>query len=237
MLPKSKIIVALDTNNFNKIKKLIPKISKQIYGVKVGYQFFFNFQSKGINFLRDHKLKIFFDFKLHDIPNTVANACRVAVDLDIWMLNVHAAGGCKMMEAAYESLVKSGSSKNRPLLVAVTVLTSMSSDDLLELGITNSIGDQVLLLSKLAKSAGLDGVVCSGMEVGKLRHELGKDFCLVTPGIRLDDLNNDDQERIMTPYDAIKAGSNYLVIGRPITRASDPVDIINIINKSINLLD
>jgi orotidine-5'-phosphate decarboxylase len=107
----------------------------------------------------------------------------------------------------------------------------------LELGITNSIGDQVLLLSKLAKSAGLDGVVCSGMEVGKLRHELGKDFCLVTPGIRLDDLNNDDQERIMTPYDAIKAGSNYLVIGRPITRASDPVDIINIINKSINLLD
>ena len=154
-----------------------------------------------------------------------------------WMLNIHAAGGRNMMEAAYESLTKSRRSKNPPLLIAVTLLTSISSDDLLELGITKSVEDQVLLLSKLAKSSGLDGVVCSGIEVNKLRHELGKDFCLVTPGIRLDDLNSDDQKRIMSPHDAIKAGSNYLVIGRPITGASNPTDILKSINKSISSLD
>tara|TARA_B100000929_G_scaffold218774_1_gene175422 strand:+ start:1216 stop:1926 length:711 start_codon:yes stop_codon:yes gene_type:complete len=234
---KSRVIVSLDFSEANQALDFCKTIDPVSCKIKVGKELFTKAGPTLLEKLRFLDFEIFLDLKYHDIPNTVANACRVAVDLDIWMLNVHAAGGRKMMEAAYESLVKSGSSKNRPLLVAVTVLTSMSSDDLLELGITNSIGDQVLLLSKLAKSAGLDGVVCSGMEVGKLRHELGKDFCLVTPGIRLDDLNNDDQERIMTPYDAIKAGSNYLVIGRPITRASDPVDIINIINKSINLLD
>ena len=141
------------------------------------------------------------------------------------------------MEAAYESLEKCRISKNRPLLIAVTLLTSISSEDLHELGITKSTQDQVLLMSKLAKSSGMDGVVCSGLEVSKLRHEFGRDFCLVTPGIRLANFISDDQKRTMTPYNAIKKGSNYLVIGRPITTASNPIDVLDSINKSLDPLD
>ena len=234
---KSKIIVSLDFPEANQALDFCKDIDPKSCKIKVGKELFTKAGPELIEKLRSLNFKIFLDLKYHDIPNTVAHACRVAVDLDLWMLNVHASGGRKMMEAAYESLVKSGCSKNRPLLIAVTILTSISPEDLTELGITNSVEEQVLLLSKLAKSAGLDGVVCSGMEASKLRHELGKDFCLVTPGIRLDDLNTDDQERIVTPCEAIKAGSNYLVIGRPITHASNPVDVINVINESINSLD
>ena len=236
-MSQKKIIVALDSNNLNNTVSLVRNLKNDTYAFKIGYEFFLNFGIHGYKSIQQENVKIFLDLKLHDIPNTVANACRVAADLDVWMLNIHAAGGRNMMEAAYESLTKSRRSKNPPLLIAVTLLTSISSDDLLELGITKSVKDQVLLLSKLAKSSGLDGVVCSGIEVSKLRHELGKDFCLVTPGIRLDDLNSDDQKRIMSPHDAIKAGSNYLVIGRPITGASNPTDILKSINKSISSLD
>ena len=234
---KSRVIISLDFPEANKALDFCKKIDPKSCKIKIGKELFTSAGPEIIEKLRSLDFEIFLDLKYHDIPNTVANACRVATDLGVWMLNVHAAGGTRMMEAAYESIIKFGDSKNRPLLVAVTVLTSMSSDDFVELAINNSIADQVLLLSKLAKSAGLDGVVCSGVEVDKLRREFGKDFCLVTPGIRLDDLNNDDQERIMTPCNAIKAGSNYLVIGRPITRASNPVKVINAINESINFLD
>ena len=234
---KSRLIISLDFSEANQALEFCKKIDPLSCKIKIGKELYTRAGPILIEKLRTLNYDIFLDLKYHDIPNTVANACRVATDLGVWMLNVHASGGSKMMEAAYESIIKSGHSKNRPLLVAVTVLTSMSSDDFAELGLTNSIEDQVLLLSKMAKSAGLDGVVCSGIEANKLRHEFGKGFCLVTPGIRLDTLNNDDQERIMTPYEAIKAGSNYLVIGRPITRASNPVNVINAINESINSLD
>ena len=234
---KSRLIISLDFSEANQALEFCKKIDPVSCKIKIGKELYTRAGPILIEKLRTLNYDIFLDLKYHDIPNTVANACRVATDLGVWMLNVHASGGSKMMEAAYESIIKSGHSKNRPLLVAVTVLTSMSSDDFAELGLTNSIEDQVLLLSKMAKSAGLDGVVCSGIEANKLRHEFGKGFCLVTPGIRLDTLNNDDQERIMTPYEAIKAGSNYLVIGRPITRASNPVNVINAINESINSLD
>jgi len=234
---KSRVIISLDFSEANQALEFCKKIDPVSCKIKIGKELYTRAGPILIEKLRTLNYDIFLDLKYHDIPNTVANACRVATDLGVWMLNVHASGGSKMMEAAYESIIKSGDSKNRPLLVAVTVLTSMSSDDFAELGLTNSIEDQVLLLSKMAKSAGLDGVVCSGIEANKLRHEFGKGFCLVTPGIRLDTLNNDDQKRIMTPYEAIKAGSNYLVIGRPITRASNPVNVINAINESINSLD
>ena len=234
---KSRVIVSLDFPDAKQAIEFCHKIDPIHCKIKIGKELFTAEGPKLIEKLRALDFEIFLDLKYHDIPNTVANACRVAADLDVWMLNIHAAGGRNMMEAAYESLTKSRRSKNPPLLIAVTLLTSISSDDLLELGITKSVEDQVLLLSKLAKSSGLDGVVCSGIEVSKLRHELGKDFCLVTPGIRLDDLNSDDQKRIMSPHDAIKAGSNYLVIGRPITGTSNPADILKSINKSISSLD
>jgi orotidine-5'-phosphate decarboxylase len=228
---KSRIIVSLDFPDAKQAIEFCHKIDPINCKIKIGKELFTAEGPKLIEKLRALDFEIFLDLKYHDIPNTVANACRVAADLDVWMLNIHAAGGRNMMEAAYESLRKSRRSKNPPLLI------SISSDDLLELGITQSVEDQVLLLSKLAKSSGLDGVVCSGIEVSKLRRELGKDFCLVTPGIRLDDLNGDDQKRIMSPHNAIKAGSNYLVIGRPITGASNPTNILKSINKSISSLD
>ena len=234
---KSRVIVSLDFPDAKQAIEFCHQIDPIHCKIKIGKELFTAEGPKLIEKLRVLDFEIFLDLKYHDIPNTVANACRVAADLDVWMLNIHAAGGRNMMEAAYESLTKSRRSKNPPLLIAVTLLTSISSDDLLELGITKSVEDQVLLLSKLAKSSGLDGVVCSGIEVSKLRRELGKDFCLVTPGIRLDDLNGDDQKRIMSPHNAIKAGSNYLVIGRPITGASNPTNILKSINKSISSLD
>ena len=234
---KSRLIISLDFSDADQAIDFCKKIDPISCRIKIGKELYTVAGPILIEKLRSLNFDIFLDLKFHDIPNTVANACRVASDLGIWMLNVHAIGGSKMMEAAYESIIKFGDSKDRPLLIAVTVLTSMSSNDFVELGITNSIENEVLLLAKLAKSVGLDGVVCSGMEVAKLRQEFGEDFCLVTPGIRLDNLNDDDQKRIMTPRDAIKAGSNFLVIGRPITRASNPVKVINTINESINLLD
>ena len=147
------------------------------------------------------------------------------------MLNVHASGGRAMMEAAREAIEQSA---NSPLLIGVTVLTSLSEEDLRELDINKPIDQQVLLLANLAKSSGLDGVVCSAMEASRLSKKLGKEFCLVTPGIRPANTSNDDQKRIMTPTDAINAGSHYLVIGRPITRANDPLAVLDEINSEIN---
>ena len=234
---KSRIIIALDFPEANQALEFCSKIDSTNCKIKVGKELYTQAGPILVEKLRSKGFEIFLDLKYHDIPSTVANACRAAVDLGVWMLNIHAVGGKKMMEAAYESLEKYGSSKNRPLLIAVTLLTSISSNDLFELGFTNSIEKQVLLLAKLAKSVGLDGVVCSGMELDLLRRELGDDFCLVTPGIRLDDSNKDDQKRTMSPYNAVKAGSSYLVIGRPITRSSNPADILHTINESISSLD
>ena len=163
---------------------------------------------------------VFLDLKFHDIPNTVARACNAAADLGIWMLNVHASGGRAMLESAREAIDKN---QNRPLLIAVTVLTSLSSEDLLELGVPSTIEEQVIRLAKLTHSACLDGVVFSASEVKSMRSTLGSNFKLVTPGIRPAGSASDDQKRIMTPSDAIQSGSDYLVVGRPITQASDPL--------------
>jgi len=176
---------------------------------------------------------IFLDLKFHDIPNTVAKAVKAAADLGVWMVNVHASGGSKMMNAARESLVSYGTEK--PYLIAVTVLTSMEQSDLTELGIMLTPQQQVVKLASLTKNAGLDGVVCSAQEATLLKQQFGKEFCLVTPGIRPASSSQDDQKRVMTPLQALSAGVDYMVIGRPITKAAVPLDALNDIVREISI--
>jgi len=169
--------------------------------------------------------------KFHDIPNTVAKACSAASNLGVWMLNVHASGGMEMMQAAKQA-VDSGA--NKPLLIAVTVLTSMNQQTLNQIGIQTDLASHVLHLATLTQQAGLDGVVCSALEAETLRSHLGKDFCLVTPGIRPANASKDDQSRIVTPKQALALGSSYLVIGRPITQSANPLATLEVINQECN---
>ena len=173
----------------------------------------------------------FLDLKFHDIPNTVAGACRAATQLGVWMLNVHASGGRAMMEAARAAV---GEGTGRPKLIAVTLLTSMGPKEINEVGFTGDAPAAVRRLATLAHSSGLDGVVCSAQEAAMLRGECGKDFCLVTPGIRPASASKDDQQRVMTPAAAVAAGADYLVIGRPVTQAQDPVATLAAINQEIS---
>ncbi len=174
--------------------------------------------------------EIFLDLKFHDIPNTTAQACKAAASLGVWMVNVHALGGRKMLEAAREAIVNSTS---RPKLIAVTLLTSMAQQDLAEIGISAAPAEMVQRLAMLAHDSGLDGVVCSAQEAALLRERCGGRFCLVTPGIRPANASADDQSRVMTPKAAIQAGSSYLVIGRPITQAADPLQALMAIRREI----
>jgi len=176
--------------------------------------------------------KVFLDLKFHDIPNTVAKACEAASNLGVWMLNVHASGGSAMMQAALEGVNKS---THNPFLIAVTVLTSMNQASLSEIGIDSSVENQVLKLAKLTQQAGLHGVVSSAMEVTLLKKHLKDDFLLVTPGIRPANVNQDDQSRVVTPQDALNSGASYLVIGRPITQAPDPLKALEVILREIEL--
>ncbi len=229
-MSNSRVIISLDFPDGKQALELCQKLDPSSCKLKIGKELFTREGPALVEQLINSSFDIFLDLKYHDIPNTVANACRAAADLGVWMLNVHAFGGRAMMEAACEALDKVA---NKPLLIAVTILTSISEDDLREQGITNPVEDQVLLLAYLAKSSGLDGVVCSAREASSLCAELGKEFCLVTPGIRPADSSSNDQKRIMTPVEAISAGSHYLVIGRPITRADDPLAVLNAINADI----
>ena len=176
---------------------------------------------------------MFLDLKFHDIPTTVAKAVTASAELGVWMVNVHASGGRKMMEQAKNALSIFG--KDAPLLIAVTVLTSMEQSDLAEIGIDCTPFEHVQRLAKLTQSSGLDGVVCSAQEAAVLKSNLGSEFKLITPGIRLDtSVKTDDQSRVMTPKDAVIAGSDYLVIGRPITKAEDPLSVLQQINASLS---
>jgi orotidine-5'-phosphate decarboxylase len=227
----SRVIVSLDFPDGKQALDLCQKLDPSSCKLKIGKELFTREGPALVEKLISSDFDIFLDLKYHDIPNTVASACRAAADLGVWMLNVHASGGRVMMEAASEALDKT---THKPLLIAVTVLTSMSQEDLSELGITNSVEEQVIMLANLAKSSGLNGVVCSAKEASRLKAELGEDFCLVTPGIRPANSDSDDQKRIMTPAEAIEAGSHYLVIGRPITKAEDPLVALESINASIS---
>ena len=216
---ESRIVVALDFPSANQALALAEQLDPQACRVKVGKELFTRSGPEVVRKLVDQGFDVFLDLKYHDIPNTVARACAAAADLGVWMVNVHASGGRKMMEAAREAL---GSGDDTPLLIAVTVLTSMDQSDLMELNVADTPANQVLRLAQLAESSSMDGVVCSPQEITLLREKISADFKLVTPGIRPAGSATGDQKRIMTPAQAVELGSDWLVIGRPITAAEDP---------------
>ncbi len=229
---QSRIVVALDFPSAEQALALAGQLDPQACRVKVGKELFTRSGPEVVRKLVDQGFDVFLDLKYHDIPNTVARACAAAADLGVWMVNVHASGGRKMMEAAREAL----SGEDAPLLIAVTVLTSMDQGDLIELNIADTPANQVLRLAQLAESSGMDGVVCSPQEITLLRKKISAEFKLVTPGIRPAGSASGDQKRIMTPAQAISSGSDWLVIGRPITAAEDPLAALQSINQELSSL-
>ncbi|MEQ1813219.1 MAG: orotidine-5'-phosphate decarboxylase [Candidatus Nitrotoga sp.] len=227
-----KIIVALDYAAAKNAIDLAARLEPALCRLKVGNELFTAAGPALVEQLMRRGFEVFLDLKFHDIPNTTAQACKAASALGVWMINVHALGGRKMMEAAKEAVAVS---LRPPKLIAVTVLTSMVQEDLNELGVLASPADMVLRLAKLAHASGLDGVVCSAQEAALLRQHFGAEFCLVTPGIRPLDVIANDQARVMTPRAAIDRGANYLVIGRPITRADDPLLMLK--NLTLQITD
>ncbi len=214
-----RIIVALDVSTAAELRELVKQIPNTHCRAKIGKELFTSIGPLAIEICHDAGLEVFLDLKFHDIPNTCAKAVRAAARWGVWMTNVHCSGGSDMMRAAREILEGEA---HRPLLIGVTVLTSMSGSDLQELGVSRDLESQVDHLAGLANASGLDGVVCSAQETQRLRQSLGTDFCLVTPGIRPSWAAADDQNRIVTPKDAVANGSDYLVIGRPITASDHP---------------
>ena len=233
MINDPKVIVALDFAEQQAALNLIERLEPSQCRLKIGKEMFTHFGPAFVETVQQKGFDCFLDLKYHDIPNTVAKACSVAADLGVWMLNVHALGGCRMMEAAAEAVANK---QQRPALIAVTVLTSMSADDLIEIGLQQSPAELALHLAAMAQSSGLDGVVCSAMEAESMRQQLKDDFLLVTPGIRPAGSAQDDQRRIMTPGDAIQAGSSYLVVGRPITQSDNPQGVLRTINSELSAL-
>ena len=225
-----KIIVALDFPDEKQTLNFVRQLNPNLCRLKIGKELFTATGASLVEKLMTQGFEIFLDLKFHDIPNTVANACRSAAELGVWLVDMHASGGKRMMEAAANAIAHY---THRPKLIAVTVLTSMTADDLAEIGIHSPVEQQVLRLATLAQNSGIDGVVCSAQEAALLRQQLGQDFWLVTPGIRPAVTTTDDQRRTMTPIEAINAGSSYLVIGRPITQAENPLQALVDINNSI----
>ncbi|XKH01086.1 orotidine-5'-phosphate decarboxylase [Marinobacter nauticus] len=226
-----KIIVALDFPSQDPALALVDQLDPKKCRLKVGKELFTRSGPQLVEALQGRGFEVFLDLKFHDIPNTTSAAVAAAADLGVWMVNVHASGGEKMMTACRERLEPFG--KDKPLLIAVTVLTSMTAEDLAGIGIPNSPEAQVSRLATLTRNSGLDGVVCSAQEAPRLKKEQGEEFQLVTPGIRPLTADKGDQQRIMTPTDALKAGSDYLVIGRPITQASDPLAALEAIHAEV----
>ena len=218
----SRLIVALDFNNQKEAMTLVEQLEPDMCALKVGSEMFTLYGPNFVRLLVDKGFRVFLDLKYHDIPTTVARACKAAADLGVWMLNVHAMGGRDMMHAAREALVSHGSS--RPLLIAVTVLTSMSAEQLHVTSEERSLEQYVCELARLACESGLDGAVSSALEVPLIKEVCGTKFLAITPGIRMSDASSDDQSRITTPKLAIQAGSDFLVVGRPITRAARPAE-------------
>ncbi len=229
MSQTSPVIVALDLPSEQETLQLVDQLDPALCRLKVGKELFTRCGPDLVKQLVDKNFDVFLDLKYHDIPNTVAQACQAAADLGVWMLNVHALGGEKMMLAAKQALA----AKDAPLLIAVTWLTSSGQIELDALGIKSTPQQMVSRLAAMSQNAGLDGVVCSAQEAPVLRQEMGNEFLLVTPGIRLAGAMQDDQCRVVTPKKAMTDGSSYLVIGRPITRAKDPCKVLRTINNEI----
>ncbi len=230
MTVESKIIVALDFPAEAPALALVERLDPARCRLKVGKEMFTRAGPAFVRRLVDSDYEVFLDLKFHDIPNTVAAACDAAADLGVWMMNLHASGGRRMMEAAREQLSQRG---DAPLLIAVTVLTSLDAADLEQIGCAGEPEERVLRLARLTRDAGLDGIVCSPREAATVRRQIGDGFTLVTPGVRPASAATGDQKRVMTPADAIAAGANYLVIGRPITAAPDPMAALGAIELEI----
>lgn len=230
-LNSSPIVVALDYADKSAALAFADKIDPRDCRLKIGKEMFTHFGPQMVKDLQSRGFDVFLDLKFHDIPNTTAHAVAAAADLGVWMVNVHASGGARMMTAAKEALAPFG--KDAPLLIAVTVLTSMEGSDLADLGITLSPADYAERLARLTRDCGLDGVVCSAQEARRFKSALGSAFQLVTPGIRPAGSKADDQRRVMTPQEAMAAGVDYMVIGRPITQSADPAQTLREIRDSL----
>ena len=228
---ENKIIVALDFNSSSRAVEFVDNLDPKLCRVKIGKELFTAAGPSLVETMIKKKFDVFLDLKFHDIPNTVARAVQVAADLGVWMLNVHISGGSTMMKSAKDAILSHGGCK--PILIGVTVLTSISSTELSEIGIKNDLKDQVVQLAKLAYQSGLDGVVCSAEEAKLLRNSMPADFILVTPGIRREQDAAGDQKRVITPSQAIRSGSDYLVVGRPITQAVSPTAALAAFNSEI----
>ncbi|MBV2404187.1 orotidine-5'-phosphate decarboxylase [Escherichia coli] len=227
----SPVVVALDYHNRDAALAFVDKIDPRDCRLKVGKEMFTLFGPQFVRELQQRGFDIFLDLKFHDIPNTAAHAVAAAADLGVWMVNVHASGGARMMTAAREALVPFG--KDAPLLIAVTVLTSMEASDLADLSVTLSPADYAERLAALTQKCGLDGVVCSAQEAVRFKQVFGQEFKLVTPGIRPQGSEAGDQRRIMTPEQALATGVDYMVIGRPVTQSVDPAQTLKAINASL----
>lgn len=225
-----KVIVALDYNDAKSALEFVERVEPSLCKLKVGKELFTAAGPALVEELVKRNFKVFLDLKFHDIPNTVAKALQAAANLGVWMVNVHTLGGLKMLQAAAESLANI---KDRPLLIGVTILTSMDEEQLQSVGIESKVQDEVLKLAKLAYDYGLDGVVSSAMEANLIKKFTSSQFLTVTPGIRPSNSDLTDQVRVMTPIKALENGADYLVIGRPITKSSDPIATLTQINEQI----
>lgn len=231
------IICALDTTDVLQASDLAEGLAGSVGAIKLGLEFFTANGAEGVHLLASRKLPIFLDLKFHDIPNTVAKAIKATAGINTFMMTVHTAGGRDMLRAAIDASmeVAEATGKARPLVVGVTVLTSLDQDDLSMIGVHDQVHDQVKRLADLAQSSGLDGVVCSPYEIALLRQHCGYDFTLVVPGIRPDGSDSGDQKRVLTPREALDKGADYLVIGRPITSAPNPREAADAIVRSLEL--
>ena len=226
------VIVALDFSSQDACLALVDQLDPALCRLKVGKEMFTHYGPSWVETLQARGFELFLDLKFHDIPNTVAAALRVAADLGVWMVNVHASGGRKMLTASADALA---AYQKRPLLTAVTVLTSLSDEELVEVGIAGSAQEQVQRLAALSVDCGVDGVVCSALEAPLVKSVCGGSFLTVTPGIRPLGADLGDQTRVMTPEQAVVNGVDYMVIGRPITQSADPIATLNSIHKSLGL--
>jgi len=217
---KDKIIIALDVSTIKEAKRLLDILSPHVKIFKIGMELFYSCGAKAVELVKKYDREVFLDLKFHDIPNTVKNASKVATKLGVFMFNVHASGGSDMMKAAIEGAEEESERQgiDRPRILGVTVLTSIESSQ-----------DQVLNLARSAKESGIDGVVASAQEAKAIRKELGEDFLIVTPGIRPEGSEKQDQKRTATPQEALQAGADYIVIGRPVTKAKDPIKVLEAI--------
>lgn len=233
MNKNSKTIVALDASNLDEALKLVETLAPRVAAFKIGMEFFTANGPEGAIKIIEKGGDVFLDLKYHDIPNTVSKAVAEATKLGVWMTNIHAGGGFEMIKAASESAKQTADKLGvrKPILLAVTVLTSLNDELLAQIGFANKAAEQVVILAKLAKDAGADGVVCSPNEAAAIRRECGADFIIVTPGVRPADADVADQKRVATPSMAVKNGANYLVVGRPITGAADPAAAADAINR------